>query len=163
MDVATTGLIVAGLGLILTGIGLFFAGAQLRASQRVAAGEFLLNLDQILFEQHNEVHQLLRPGGKWASSEAGPSTPEEWIKVERYMGLFERVKSLLDYDLLEIHTIDSFYGYRILNIVENKTILRSKNLLSSIEWQKLTIRERKKHPWKNFIELWHAIEKNRAG
>src|SRR5689334_11331932 len=126
MDIETTALIIAGLGLILTGIGSLTAGTQLRASQRVAAGQFLLSLDQMLLDQHNEVHQRLRPGGKWEGTEDGPSTAEEWIMVERYMGLFERIQTLLDYDLLEIQAVDSFYGYRILNIVANKKILDSK-------------------------------------
>jgi hypothetical protein len=162
MDIASfVGLLIAGLGLILTGCGLFVAAKQLRASQRVAAGEFLLRFDQMLYEQHNEVHQLVRPGGNWANQQSGPSSPEEWIKVERYMGLFERVKTLLDYGLLELHTVESFYGYRITNIVANNKIVRAKRLLPAAEWNRLSVQERNKHPWKNFIELWHALEKYR--
>jgi hypothetical protein len=162
MDIATlAGLLLAAFGLILTGVGLVFTGKQLRASQRVAAGEFLLHLDQMLFEQHHEVHQLLRPGGAWETQQAGPSSTEDWIKVERYMGMFERIKVLLDYGLLEINTVESFYGYRIRNIVANKTIVREKHLLSPMDWKRFSAQERKKHPWKHFIELWHSLEKHR--
>jgi hypothetical protein len=161
MDTITTiTLFFSAAGLILTGIGLIFAGKQIRASQRVAAGDFLLKFDEMLFEQHNEVHQLLRPGGAWSGNRGGPTSAEEWIKVERYMGMFERIKVLVDYKLLDIDTVNHFYGYRIRNIIANETIVKAKGIASPEEWQRFDMRQRKKHSWKLFIELWHMLEQH---
>ncbi|MBA7541225.1 hypothetical protein ES705_33532 [subsurface metagenome] len=111
------GLMISALGLLLTAAALFYAGKQFKASQRVAAGDFLLRVDEMLFTQHNDVHTFLRPGGKWAGGVSAPSSPEEWNMVERYMGMFERVKVLMDDGLLDVDAVERFYGYRIRNII----------------------------------------------
>ena len=162
VDQATViGLIISGIGLILTAAALFYAGTQFRASQRVAAGDFLLRVDEMLFTQHNDVHTFLRPGGKWAGGAGAPSSPEEWNMLERYMGMFERVKVLLDDGLLDVDAVERFYGYKIRNVVANQEIVRVKRLHAEVEWTKLGRSERKRHPWKHFIELWHDLERHR--
>ena len=150
------------LGLILTAAGLFYAGRQYRNSQRVATADFLLRLDEMLFSQHNNVHKRLRPGGKWAGGIGAPSSAEEWSMLERYMGMFERVKVLLNDGLLDIDAVERFYGYRVRNIVANDEIVKTKRLFTKGEWKELSRRERNDHPWKHFIELWHALEKHRG-
>jgi hypothetical protein len=157
------GLIISAIGLFLTAAALFYAGKQFKASQRVSAGDFLLRVDEMLFTQHNDVHTFLRPGGKWAGGVIAPSSPEEWNMVERYMGMFERVKVLMDDGLLDVDVdVDAderFYGYRIRNIIANQEIVRVKQLHSEVEWTNLSHRERKIHLWKHFIELWHELER----
>jgi hypothetical protein len=162
------GLIITGSGLMLTGVGLIFAGWQLRASykqlqisQRIAGGNFLLQFDEILFQQHNEVHKRLRPGGEWAGSKGGPTSQEDRVAVERYMGMFERIKVLVDDKLLDLDAVERFYGYRIQNIVANPVIFREKKLMRPEEWSKLDKDIQEEHPWRNFIELWNEIETHR--
>ncbi len=162
-DLATQiAIAISAIGLLLTAAGLFYAGRQYRNSQRVAEADFLLRFDEMLFSQHDAVHKLLRPGGKWAGGASAPSSAEEWSMLESYMGMFERVKMMLDCELLEIDAIDRFYGYRIQNIVANHEIVNAKTLLAEGDWKKLSHRERNAHPWKHFIELWHALEKYRG-
>jgi hypothetical protein len=161
-DLATfIAIAISALGLILTAAGLFYAGRQYSNSQRVAEADFLLRLDELLFSQHDSVHKLLRPGGKWADGAGAPSSTEEWSMLESYIGMFERIKLMLDCGLLEIDAIERFFGYRVRNIVANHEIVKAKNLLAFEDWDQLSDRERNAHTWKQFIELWHALERYR--
>lgn len=160
--------IVTIVGLPLTVAGLFFAGYQLRASyrqlkisQRIAGADFILRFDEMLIQRHDKVHQFLRPGGEWTKEGRGPDSIEDWMLVERYMGMFERVKILLDDDLIDVDAIERFYGYRIRNIYANKVIFEKKKLKTLPQWEKLSNAERKKDPWHNFISLYCELEKHR--
>ncbi|MCC6458009.1 MAG: hypothetical protein IT328_23845 [Caldilineaceae bacterium] len=135
------------IGLFCTGIGLFYAGWQLRLSQKIARGEFLLHLDE-LFQQHQGIHVRLRPGGDYYTGECKPTTAEDWVAIEQYMGLFERIKMLVDDRIIDLDTIHRIYGYRVSNIVGNDTIRQVKL-------------EQEKQSWRGFIELWQDLEKKR--
>jgi hypothetical protein len=139
--------IATAVGALMTTIGLLYAGIQLRASRKIARGEFLLQLDE-LFHPYNEVHTKLRPGGEWSSGHKGPVTVEEWVSVERYMGLFERIKLLIDDGIIDLDTVDRIYGYRVLNIISNNVIRQAKL-------------EREKMHWEDFVDLWQAVEQKR--
>jgi hypothetical protein len=76
-QVTQIALAIPALGLILTAAGLFYAGRRYRNSQRIAAADFLLRLDEMLFSQHDDIHKFLRPGGKWAGGIDAPSSAEE--------------------------------------------------------------------------------------
>jgi hypothetical protein len=122
------------IGLGLTAIGLFYAGYQIYISRKVARGEFLLHLDEIL-QQHDDTHIRLRPGGNWANSKSGPKSNKEWVAVERYMGLFERVNILVEDKIIDIDTIYRLYGYRVINISENEKIRQFKLEKESRSWE----------------------------
>jgi hypothetical protein len=166
MELLTTiGLFLSAGGLILTGGGLIFAAKQVRAaneqaraaneqaraaseqletSQRIARGEFLLHLDEI-FRHHDRVHRRLLPNrGEWGSPENGPplDDSEAWADIESYMGLFERIKVLIDAGMIDKDTMNRLYGYRISNIVRNNVIRVGK--LENPET---------KGGWTDFIEL----------
>jgi hypothetical protein len=130
--------IATALGAIVAAFSLVYAALQLRTSRKIARGEFLLHLDE-LFSLHTEVHQNLRPGGDWANG-GRPQSNVEWIAVERYMGLFERVKVLIDDGIIDANTVNRLYGYRITNIVSN----------AAIQEEKLV---KEAGSWKDFIEL----------
>lgn len=139
---------IAGLiGLFLTGVGLIYTGRQIQESRKIARGEFLLHLDE-LFQQHNDVHLLLRPGGDYAEGRRKPDSAQEWSAVERYMGLFERVKALIDDKIIDLDTVNRFYGYRLFNIVDNEAIRKFKL-------------EQEAEFWRDFIKLWRALDKHR--
>jgi len=134
------------IGVCVAAIGLYYAGKQLRGAQKSARGEFLLRLDE-MFKEHVEVHTRLRPGGVWTEASNGPRSVEDWVAVERYMGLFERIKILVDDGVIDLDTVDRMYGYRVFNIVENKTIYAK--LVDESE------------DWRDFLGLWQALMKNR--
>lgn len=62
-------------GLFLTGIGLLYAARQLRISRKIARGEFLLHLYEMV-QVHNSVHNALTGKGRWANGTSGPATDE---------------------------------------------------------------------------------------
>ena len=135
--------VVTQVGLLLTFIGLVYTAEQIRRGRKVAQGEFLLRLDE-LFQSHNDVHEKLRPGGEWAKENAGPSTPDEWVKVELYMGLFERVQILIEDGIIRRKIFERLYGYRVGNIVKNQRI-------------KVEKLEKRSEGWKDFIALAHSL------
>ena len=137
-------LIATGTGLVLTALGLIYTGYQIREAKKVARGEFLLHLDE-MFKQHYQTHIRLRPGGDWGNGKTGPINLEEWVAVEQYMGLFERINVLVEDRIIDIDTIDRLYGYRVINILGNEIIKHSKLEIESESWQ-------------HFIKLGNAIK-----
>lgn len=130
--------------LVATTVGIFLSFAvtyrELSLSRRITKGEFLLHLDE-LFRDHKEVHRNLRPAGKWGENKGAPATNEEWESVDAYMGLFERIKILINGDIIDVGIFNQLYGYRVQNIVQNDIIRQSK--LESNEAGR----------WKNFVAL----------
>ena len=120
--------------------------AQVEADKRAQQAQFLLAFDQML-DRYNEVHNKLRPGGEWAGVEADLEA-EDWTEVERYMGLFERAKILIDDGIMKLEEFDHLYGYRVRNIVANPTIRREKL-------------ENRPYGWRYFIELVELLKANR--
>lgn len=132
--------IAAAISACFTGCGVFlilpsliYTAKQLRASKKLAEGEFLLRLDE-MFRQHDEVHRRLRPGGDWGQSGQGPNNPKEWAEVESYMGLFERINVLIDGKIIAPDTINRLYGYRVTNIIANNKIRKTKLEEQASEW-----------------------------
>ena len=64
------------------------------------------------------------------------------------MGLFERVKALIDDKIIDLDTVNRFYGYRLFNIVDNEAIRKFKL-------------EQEAEFWRDFIKLWRALDKHR--
>jgi len=118
------------------------AQRQLRQSQALGHGDFLLRLDQAL-ERHVKVHMLLQPDFAWGKNNGGPESPDDWFLVTSYMGLFERLNFLVESGIEELAIVDKLYGYRVYNLVSNDIIRR----------KKLEDEERAPY-WEEFIKLW---------
>ena len=112
-------------GLVLTCMGLLYTAEQIRRARNVSQAEFLLRLDE-QFREHLDVHIKLRPGGDWHKQGYGPETREDWVAVEMYMGLFERIYVLVDSKIISQEIINHLYGYRLTNIVKNDIIREGK-------------------------------------
>jgi hypothetical protein len=139
------GILFAGIGLLMTALGLFYTARQLRLSRFVAQAESYLHLDELLL-QHKSVYLKLSPDpeGEWGDQVTGPETVEEWGDVVLYMGLFERIKILIDLGVLDLAVIKRLYSYRIQDIVNNKVI-----------YQWLCIEHA--YDWQDFIELCRVL------
>ncbi|GAB4574742.1 MAG: hypothetical protein Kow0077_22830 [Anaerolineae bacterium] len=124
------------IGIVLTLIGVFAGVYQLYVSRQVELGNFLLRLDD-MFKAHQEVHLALRPGGKWSTDEEAkqPQTTEDWAAIEAYMGLFERIKILIDKRIIDADIVRRLYGYRLANIVANRSIRQAKLIDEKDSWQ----------------------------
>jgi hypothetical protein len=135
------------LGLVMTFAGLIYTGEQIRRAKNISQGEFLLKLDD-QFHCHDDPHSKLRPGGKWSSQGKGPKTAKEWILVEKYMGLFERIYVLVESGIISKQIVNKLYGYRITNIVTNEIIYQEKLV-------------KRKENWVDFIALAKLLERLR--
>jgi hypothetical protein len=122
------------------------AVAQREAQNRAVQAQTLLAFDQML-DRHQEVHKKLRPGGEWAGEETELEAAD-WAEIERYMGLFERAKILIDDGFLKPEEFDHLYGYRVRNICANPTIRREKL-------------EKRSYGWLYFLDLVELLEANR--
>ena len=120
--------------------------AQLEATKRSHQAQTLLEFDRML-DRHEAVHKKLRPGGEWAGGEV-KLQPENWAEIERYMGLFERAKILIDDGFLDPEDFDHLYGYRVRNIRANPTIAREKL-------------EKRAYGWRLFLQLEQLLEADR--
>lgn len=136
--------LIALLGAVGTVGSLIYAARQLRASKRSTQADLLFKFDEIL-NRYDEVHKALRPGGKWRNTQI---STDEWPDVERYMGLFERIKIVIDDGFIDIGTFDRLYGYRIDNVTANHQINQEKlvNLASG---------------WRDFNELAKELRRHR--
>lgn len=122
------------------------------ATKGAVAGDFLLRLDKAL-RQHQDVHTRLRPGGDWSrvgpggewrKEVSGPEFPKDGPAIESYMGLFERIRLLVEEGVIDIGTVDRLYGYRLSNIVSNPIIFQKK-LVELADG------------WTDFIKLWGEL------
>jgi hypothetical protein len=130
-------------GFLAVAVGVFalwYAAKQVklgRAQQRSAAssalGQFLLQLDEA-FQRHQAAHLNLRPGGQWCDTADRP-TDEEMPAAIAYMGLFERIKIMIDHNVLPGDVVNQLYGYRVGNIWSNDRIMREKLVKLSGQWQ----------------------------
>jgi hypothetical protein len=110
------------LGLPITVVTLILAYVAFARSKKIEEARFWLELREH-FLVHNEVHLNLRNGGKWANSQDGPQSVEEWAKVDAYLGQFELCELMLEQNLINKETFKTQYRYRLHNILQNQRIV----------------------------------------
>ena len=130
-------------GLLAVAVGasaLWYAGRQVRLgleqrhdASSSALGQFLLQLDEAM-QRHQAAHLKLRPGGEWHGT-AGRPADNEMAEAIAYMGLFERVKIMIDLELLPASVVNRLYGYRVGNIWANDRLMYEKLVKLSDQWQ----------------------------
>ena len=110
-------------GVIIAGGALVWTASGVRQSWKFARSQFYLGLRDD-FAKYEEVHIKLRPGGDWASAGTGPSTPDDWVKVEGYMGMFEH----------DPKVFAESYKYRVVNLLNNQRIVEEKLVKRAQGW-----------------------------
>jgi hypothetical protein len=117
---------------------------QLQSSQQVAFGQLLLSFDALLL-QFLDVHAVLHPRSEIKWSRDNPPSAAEQIRLELYMGLFERMWLLVERQIVPADVADRLYRYRILNIVAN-------------EW--VRVMKLRAHPegWRDFLEFCKMLQ-----
>jgi hypothetical protein len=98
----------------------------LGSSRDVALGQLLLTFDELLL-QYVDVHTRLHPSSPdsaWTLRD--PPSPHEQIRIETYMGLFERLFILIDRETVPVDIAHRFYEYRVGNLVHNEWVLERK-------------------------------------
>lgn len=130
------------IGVLIAVGSLAYSAMNLRLQAKTNRAKFWLDL-RSAFEKH-EVHRKLRPGGEW-NHNTGPSTPDEYVQVEAYMGLFEHCEIMLSQRLIDESTFRDIYRYRLENLIRN-------------DWVRVEKVCRRGEGWKNFIALLNRME-----
>lgn len=121
---------------VLLGIAVSYwiANKQIKEARKVSGAELILAFDTRLNDEDlKEVHKALRPGGRWYRSESIDSA-DDWIKVEAYMGAFERLEIFMREGLVNKMTAYHLYAYRIGNILQNDDIVLKKLYNERSHW-----------------------------
>jgi hypothetical protein len=130
------------IGVSVAAVALVIAAVQSRMSRAIARGDFLLRLDETKRE-HDDIHQQLQSGA-WTTGKPTPAGDERG-RLLRYLGLFERIKVLIDSSVVDGATIDKFYGY----------------CLNLILWNEGAHDLARSNPdgWKDYLALQEAIDR----
>jgi hypothetical protein len=138
------------IGVVVAVIGIIYAIKTLKDNGRIARGNFFATV-RGLMANYDDVHQKFRPGGDWAPAgrqryaHTGPVRPEEWARVELYMGLFEFCERLLKRKLMEEEDFKSSFLYRLKNLMRNAVIVEAKLI-------------KLKGGWGDFLDLCHRYK-----
>ncbi|MEI8203092.1 MAG: hypothetical protein WCH34_08785 [Bacteroidota bacterium] len=153
-------------------IALFLTFFQFRKTDKSSKGKFLLDLRELFSnDRRYQIHLKLRNGER----------VNNWSDIDDYMGLFEICEIMIKNGTISFEEFDCLYRYRIINIVNNKTIVFFKLDLESKSWKnfycllsrlfpeaKLEIANLKNHSvninnlhWvtyrRQFYQLWHQF------
>ena len=129
---------------LLAIFGFWYVVKQFTQYKKTEQARFWLDLRK-MFQDHDEVHRRLRNPDDWGSGRIGPENPDEWSKVEAYMGLFELCNIMIKKDLINIEVFKTQYEYRIRNILNNEVIKQSKLVEA-------------RDGWKEFIDLVKRLD-----
>jgi hypothetical protein len=144
-------LALTAIGVAIAAIGIFYAVKTLRDNGKIARAQFFATV-RGLMTNYDDVHAKFRPGGDWAPAgrqryaHTGPDKPQEWARVELYMGLFEFCERLLKRGLMEQEDFNKSFLYRLENLMVNAVVVKTK-LLSSL-----------KGGWVDFLSLCHRCK-----
>lgn len=135
-------------GAFAAALGLLYTARQLRMAHKIARSEFLLHFYEMI-QPYNDIHARLSAGGDWAQGRGGPSTPDEWSRVNRYMGLLEIMEVNIEQGLLDADMMDRLYSHRIVALVQNPVIYQT-NLVE------------KHYRWADFLRLRDQLSHRRC-
>ena len=117
---------------MLTIIGLIFVWYQIREARKISKGQFLLNFDAE-FRHHNEIYYRLLQHEQWDEL----NDKSKRAKLISYLGLFERIYSLVQDGILSIGQVDRLYGYRLDDLITHDAIFEVIANYDS-KWEDLT-------------------------
>jgi len=107
------------LSALATTFTLFFIARQLRAAHRATQGTFINELDKELAQFANVLNGTHEPD--FANTFANLSNVER-ASYYRCFDYFERVKTLLDSGVIDLHVVDRMIGYPFFLMVNNSTL-----------------------------------------
>ena len=129
------GVLVTAIGSISAFVGIVFIWFQVRASRRIAQGEFILRLGELLNDHEDASRVLLDTQWKPDTTETNSAALVEMI---RYMEVFDQMKILIDYHMIEPDVFQRLFGYRLYFIVMND-YLYEEQLMKNAQWWPDTI------------------------
>jgi hypothetical protein len=114
-------------------------------ARKATRAQAILDLEEEL-ARHEQVHTALSSvDQRWFGPGEEPSRAQ-WVTVETYMGLFERVENLIESGILEAAAVEENYGYRVSNLVADDLIYQEKLV-------------KRADGWRQFIRLWESLDR----
>lgn len=128
------------LGLFFVGIGLQKNSEQISNTRQVIAANLMREFYGAV-QEFNDVQFKLLENGEWRTDTfSGPTTDEEWFRLQRYMGFLEQIYYWSRDNIVELDRIDNGYSHRFKAIASHPVI--RKKLL-----------EEQSHRWVSFISI----------
>lgn len=126
------GILVTAIGSVAAVVGIVFVWLQVRASRRVAQGEFILRLGELLNRYEATSRALVQK--QWKPDDDGISL----VDMVRYMEVFDQMKILIDYKMIEPAIFQRLFGYRLYFVVMNDYLYQTQ-LVENAQWWPDTI------------------------
>ena len=104
---------------VATATGLFFVTKQIRVASKIAAANFVLQLESEFTDHLGNTYQKFLSGSVWAPDQAGPAASDQVVELERYVDFFATLQILREKGLVSLDTIDKLFAYRFFIAVNN--------------------------------------------
>jgi len=136
---------ISAVALLFGALAALYAAEQVRTARQLAKIEFMREY-YVITQEYNDLQLKLVPGGEWTQPGSGPSTPEEWFRVQRYMGLVEQLHVWYRDGIIDLAEIDRTHSHRIVALYAHSGIR-----------ERCLVRERFR--WHDFLSLVAVMEK----
>jgi hypothetical protein len=115
--------IVGALGVAAAVAALVVAWVQLRQTAKVTHGQMILAVDQALAPYDEIRREAQNPGWEPPANEArGQEDVRHRRRIKQYMGVWERVETLIADQSLDIGSVQQHYGKRVEFLLRNEVI-----------------------------------------
>lgn len=101
-------------------VGLLFIALQMRSAQKLAKAQFINELCRDI-DSYAETESCLDREGIWYANGA-IFDQKDMEAIEKYLTFFERIRFILDAQVLDIETIDDLFAYRFFYLVHNPNV-----------------------------------------
>jgi hypothetical protein len=121
-------------GVLVAALALLISAQQAKKSALSARAMLWLELRRMFMDYHDTAHANFHPGGAWSEPGWQPTSVEDRVRVETYMGLFEHCEDLLEQEMLDWPTFEAVYWYRVKSLVKNDWVRVEKLVKHRAEW-----------------------------
>jgi len=107
------------IGSVVAIIGIIYIAFQVRDTRRFTRSALLNELEKES-RDHRRAFQLVT--GEWKSDKEITTREDDVYELFECLGLFERIKLLLDNDVIDMRTVNELFGYRFFLIANNLNV-----------------------------------------
>ncbi len=105
-----------------------FVAIQLKSSNQIAKAQLMNELERDI-SLHADTYTALTSGGKW-HGQSIDLTDDDKVAVLKYISFFERVRVIVNTNVLDLETIDCIFAGRFFHLFNNSHV---KQLISASE------------------------------
>lgn len=102
-------------------VGILYIARQVRDTRRFTRSQLLNELEK---ESRDHRHAFQLVTGAWLSTTEITKREDDLYAIFECLGLFERMKLLLDNNVVDLRTVNELFGYRFFLLVNNRNVQR---------------------------------------